>query len=167
MDFGFNNPFVCLWVVSHANGDVHVIDEYVQSSRMLHEHMTEIEARAWPYDMPRAKIIACDPAGNGRNEQTAESNISFLKRRGYTVKARASRILDGIEKIRFGLKPAAGEPTLFVSAKCSQLIAALQSYHYAEGGSELPVKDGSDHCCDALRYFFVNRGGSAARWRKY
>ncbi len=46
MDFGFNNPFVCLWILSYPNGVVHVVDEYVQESRMLHEHVNEIEALA-------------------------------------------------------------------------------------------------------------------------
>ena len=43
----------------------------------------------------------------------------------------------------------------------------MQGYHYAEEGSELPLKDGNDHCIDALRYFFVNRSSGPARWRKY
>jgi hypothetical protein len=163
MDFGFHNPFVCLWIMSYPNGVVHVVDEYVQSGRMLHEHVAIIEAKEWP----RAKVIACDPAGNGRNDQTAESNISYLRRQGYTVKSRGSQIVDGIEKIRFALRPAAGEPTLFISSRCKQLIAALQAYHYADGGSEVPVKDGSDHCVDALRYFFVNHGTGKVIWRKY
>jgi hypothetical protein len=38
-----------------------------------------------------------------------------------------------------------------------KLIEAMEKYHYAPGGSEVPVKDGSDHAVDALRYFFVNR----------
>ncbi len=163
MDFGFANPFVCLWIVSYANGVTHVVDEYVQEARMLHEHLAVIESREWP----RAKIIASDPAGNGRNDQTAESNINFLKRRGYTVRARGSRIVDGIEMIRLALKPAAGEPTLFISDKCQHLIKAMEAYHYPAGGGELPVKDGWDHCVDALRYYFVNREGNVARWRKY
>ncbi len=163
MDFGFNNPFVCLWILLHPDGVVHVVDEYVQESRMLHEHVSEIESRGWG----KPKMIACDPARNGRNDQTAESNVSFLRRRGYSVRSKGSRIVDGIEMIRFALRPAAGEPTLFIDPRCVKLIAAMQGYHYAEGGSEVPVKDGSDHCVDALRYFFVNRGGQGVRWRKY
>ena len=46
MDFGFNNPFVCLWIYSYPNGEIHVVDEYVQEARMLHEHMDEVESRA-------------------------------------------------------------------------------------------------------------------------
>jgi hypothetical protein len=130
---------------------------------MLHEHLEVIESRPWG----RAKVIACDPAGNSRNEQTAQSNVTMLKQRGYTVRSRKSAIADGIEMIRLALHPAAGAATLFISGQCKKLIESMEKYHYAPGGSELPVKDGADHCVDALRYYFVNRGGSGVRSRKY
>jgi hypothetical protein len=161
IDFGFHSPFVCLWIVEHE-GKVYVVDEYEQSARMLHEHLDVIESRPW-----RAKVVCCDPAGNSRNEQTAESNVQFLRRRGYTVRSRRSRITEGIEKVRLALCPASGEATLVIHSRCAKLISAMQKYHYAKGGSELPVKDGADHAADALRYFFVNRGGSEVKWRRY
>ena len=160
MDFGFANPFVCLWIRVHANGVTHVIDEYVQPGQVMHEHVKVIESREWG----KAKIVACDPAGAGRNDQTAESNVQLLKRNGYAVRSRGSGILEGIEMIRLGLKPAAGKATLFISPRCKRLIKAMQGYHYAPGGSELPVKDGEhDHLIDALRYHFVNLVGTGAR----
>ncbi|HLL90560.1 MAG TPA: hypothetical protein VK324_14765, partial [Tepidisphaeraceae bacterium] len=85
IDFGFANPFVCLWVATSADGVAHVVDEYVQAGRTVAEHVAEIEARPWG----RVPRIACDPAGAGRNDQTAESNVQLLKRRGYAVKFRA------------------------------------------------------------------------------
>jgi len=70
--------------------------------------------------------------------------------------------------IRAALKPAAGKPTLFIHERCARLIKAMRSYHYAEGGSELPVKDGEhDHLVDALRYWFVNRSGTEVTTRLY
>jgi hypothetical protein len=163
MDFGFASPFVCLWVVETEGGKTFVVDEYVQEGRMLHEHLEVIEARQWG----RAKVISCDPAGNSRNEQTAQSNVSLLRQRGYTVRSRKSAIADGIEMIRLALHPAAGAATLVIARRCRQLIESMQKYHYAPGGSEVPVKDGADHCVDALRYYFVNRGGNGVTWRRY
>jgi hypothetical protein len=98
------------------------------------------------------------------------SDVQLLRSRGYAVKSRKSLIVDGLEKIRAALKPAAGRPTLFVHPRCRHLIRALGSYHYAPGGSELPVKDGEhDHLIDALRYHFVNAQslGEGKRWRRY
>ncbi len=164
IDFGYAAPFVCLWIVGGPTGDVHVIDEYVQEQRTMDEHLEHLEARQWG----RARRVACDPAGSGRNEQTATSNVQLLRSRGYTVKTHHSRIVDGLEMIRAALKPAAGKPTLFIHERCERLIKAMRSYHYAEGGSELPVKDGvHDHPIDALRYWFVNRGGGEVKTRLY
>ena len=96
--------------------------------------------------------------------EVLESNVQLLRRSGYTVRTRGSGILEGIEMIRHALRPAAGEVKLFVSSKCERLIKALAGYHYAPGGSELPVKDGEhDHLIDALRYHFVNKVGTGAR----
>ncbi|MEO6436538.1 MAG: hypothetical protein ABIP55_12375 [Tepidisphaeraceae bacterium] len=160
IDFGFRNPLVCLWVATYYDGTTHVMDEYVQEQRTLDEHIGQIESRQWG----KLRHVSCDPAGAGRNVQTAESNIALLRRRGYFVRARHTPIVEGIEQIRFALRPAAGEVRLFISPRCVRLIRAMQSYHYGKGGSELPLKDGEhDHLIDALRYHFVNRGRGEVR----
>jgi hypothetical protein len=155
MDFGFANPFVCLWIVRWDDGRTHVIDEYVQPGRQLAEHLEMIRRRPWG----PAKVVACDPAGQGHSDQTGTSNVQHLRKEGFCVRCRPSGIVAGLEMIRAALAPAAGEPTLFVHPRCARLIRALESYHYAPGGSELPVKDGEhDHLIDALRYHYVNLG---------
>jgi hypothetical protein len=154
IDFGFANPFVCLWIVEGEDGTVRVVDEYVQPGRTMDEHVEQIEARGYG----KVNLVACDPAGAAKDQQTAESNVQLLRRKGYRVHARHSRIPDGLELIRAALKTAAGQVRLFIHPRCERLIRAMQGYHYAPGGSELPVKDGEfDHPVDALRYFFVNR----------
>ncbi len=152
IDFGFANPFVCLWI-SFDGTTTFVFDEYCQPQRTIHEHLDHIAARPWP----ATKRVACDPAGAGRSDQTATSNIAVLKSAGYVVKSKRSGIVEGCDLIRTALTPASGEPRLFIHPRCKTLIKALQSYHYPPGGGELPLKDGEhDHCIDALRYFFVN-----------
>jgi hypothetical protein len=144
---------------------VHVIDEYVQPGRTIHEHVAEIEARRWG----KVRRIACDPAGGAPSDQTADSNVRILRRSGYHVCSRHTRIPEGLELIRAALRPATGEPTLFIDPACKRLIKAMQCYHYADTGSELPLKDGEhDHLIDALRYWFVNREGrNAVSVREY
>jgi hypothetical protein len=84
------------------------------------------------------------------------------------VRARHSLIQNGLEMIRAALRPAAGEPRLFIDPACKRLIKAMQCYHYPEGGGEVPLKDGEhDHLIDALRYWFVNRAGDGATGRRY
>ncbi len=154
IDFGFSNPFACLWIADDGS-TIHVIDEYVQSGRTMEEHVGVIQSRPWG----KVRTIACDPAGNSRNDQTAESNVSLLRRRGYVVRSKSSHIVDGLELIRRGLRSGSGDVSLFVHPQCKQLVKALRSYHYPTGfNSELPFKDGeNDHLIDALRYYYVNR----------
>ena len=166
IDFGFNDPFICLWVVTTRDGEFHVVDEYVRREHVMHEHLIEIEGRPWG----RPRWIGCDPAGSGPNDQTATSNIDLLRRRGYRVRTHGSKIVDGIEQIRAALQLAAAAPVLFINDRCEQLIKALECYHYDPSArGENPKKDGvHDHLIDALRYFFINRSrGEVVGGRRY
>ena len=164
MDFGFSNPLACLWVVTRGD-QVYVVDEHVLRQKTLDEHLKIIEARPWP----RVRRVACDPAGNGRSDQTALSNVDLLRRRGYVVRTKPSRIVDGVELVRAVLRSAAGETRLRVHPRCKHLIAALRSYRYPDNApTELPDKDGEhDHAIDALRYFFVNQTRTTLTTRPY
>ncbi|MCC6238741.1 MAG: hypothetical protein IT448_00345 [Phycisphaerales bacterium] len=158
MDFGYANPFVCLWV-RKIGAMVHVMDEYVQRQKTLDAHLDEIQQRSgWG----KITQVHCDPAGGARNEQTARSSIDLLRRRGYRVLYRRSQIVEGLELVRSALQPAWGQPRLAIHPRCQHLIEAMENYRYPDGGGELPLKDGVyDHPMDALRYWFINarRGG--------
>ncbi len=161
VDFGYANPFVCLWICDEG-GVVKVIDEYVMREKTVEEHVKELSSRHG--DVKRA---ACDPAGNGRNEQTGESTVNVLRRNGYSVKSRKSEIMDGVEKIRAGLCSGDRRVSLVIHPRCKQLIKAMRCYRLEEG-KETPLKDGEhDHAIDALRYFFVNREGTGVSTRRY
>jgi hypothetical protein len=162
IDFGYVNPFVCLFIRTDPDKRVHVFDEYVREQRMLEEHLLEIKRRY------RGEVfrVACDPAGKQRSDQTSKSNVQLLKK-AYEVRCKSSPIVEGIDRVRRALKPALGDPTLFVHPRCTRLIKALLSYRY-DGSSEVPVKDGvHDHLIDALRYFFVNRETYPVKERLY
>jgi hypothetical protein len=161
VDFGYANPFVCLWIADEGT-QVKAIDEYVMRGKVVAEHVEELRKR-WG-DVRR---VACDPAGNGRSEQTGESTITILRRNGYTVKNRHSGIMDGIERVRAALCSGDRKVSLVIHPRCRELIKAMRCYRVEEG-SERPVKDGeNDHAVDALRYFFVNREGMIAASRRY
>lgn len=158
IDFGFSNPFVCLWIATR-DGVTHVIDEYIQPGQTIDEHIPQLARRSWGWSPARGTVVCCDPAGRGRSDQTGRSSIDALRAAGYVVKSRATRIVDGLDRIRAALHPATGEPKLYVHPRCQRLIKALRSYRYPDGGGELPIKDGVfDHPIDALRYHFMNHG---------
>jgi len=161
LDFGFVNPFVCLWVQVDADGVVRVIDEYVRSRATIDVHAAEIKQRT-PGGEERMAATFCDPAGGSVNDVTGTSVVRELRTLGIITRYRRSRILEGIELIRRAIRAGDGKSRLVISPRCQRLIEALQCYHYPEpgsaaGGGELPLKDGVyDHPIDALRYFFIN-----------
>ncbi len=161
LDFGFVNPFVCLWIQVDNDGVVQVIDEYVRSRATIDVHAAELKSRT-PAPEERIAATFCDPAGASVNDITGTSVIRELRTLGIVTQYRRSGILEGIELIRRAIRCGDGSSTLIISPRCQRLIEAMRCYHYPESGSaaaagELPLKDGLyDHPIDALRYFFVN-----------
>jgi len=160
LDFGFVNPFVCLWIQVDGDGLVRVIDEYVRRRATVDVHAAEIKART-PCSEEQVAATFCDPAGAGVNDVTGTSIVRELRSHGIAIRFRRSGILQGVELIRRAIRSGDGKSHLVVSPRCQRLIEALQCYHYPDssraGYTELPLKDGLyDHPIDALRYFFVN-----------
>jgi hypothetical protein len=160
LDFGFVNPFVCLWIQIDAEGVVRVIDEYVRSRATIDAHADAIMSRT-PCDESGVAATFCDPAGAGKNDVTGTSVVRELRERGIATRYRRSGILEGIELIRRAIRSGDGKSRLIISSRCQRLIEAMRCYHYSDSAAsrdaELPFKDGLyDHPIDALRYFFVN-----------
>jgi len=161
IDFGFINPFVCLWIQVDSDGCIRVIDEYVRSRAAIDAHAERLKYQT-PCDEEAVAATFCDPAGAGVNDVTGTSTVKELRAMGIRTRYRKSRILEGIELIRRALRAGDGSSRIVISPRCQRLIEAMQCYHYPDStgtsaGSELPQKDGVyDHPIDALRYFFVN-----------
>jgi hypothetical protein len=176
LDFGFANPFVCLWIQVDGEGVVRVIDEYVRSRATIDVHAAEMKARTLRLCSGQAlggesRVIAtfCDPAGAGANDVTGTSAVRELRSLGINTRYRRSGIAEGIELIRRAVRAGDGKSRLLISPKCPRLIEALACYHYPDSPSpdELPLKDGLyDHPIDALRYFFVNHSRRAKATRR-
>ena len=169
IDFGFVNPFVCLWIQVDGDGTIRVIDEYIKSKETIDTHAKVIMKR-FPCSEETVAGTFCDPAGAGVNDVTGSSPVSRLRAAGIRLRYRRSSIADGIELIRAGLCNGSGKSSLLISPRCGRLIEAMQCYHYPEStNDELPHKDGIyDHPIDALRYFFVNyRTGSKPKAIRY
>jgi len=171
VDFGFVNPFVCLWIQVDDGGGVRVIDEYVRSRATVDIHAEQMKSRT-PVSEEQVAATFCDPAGKSVNDVTGTSAVRELRAMGIVVRSRRSGILEGIELIRRAIRSGDGQSKLIISDRCRRLIEAMQCYHYPDSGkspSELPHKDGLyDHPIDALRYFFVNYARPAkAKTRRY
>ena len=82
LDFGFVNPFVCLWIQVDDHDVVRVIDEYVRSRATIDVHAAEIKVRT-PGGEERVAATFCDPSGAGVNDVTGTSVVRELRRRRY------------------------------------------------------------------------------------
>jgi hypothetical protein len=170
MDFGYSNPFVCLWVQVDKNGVTRVIDEYIQNKTLIGKHGEAVIGRT-PGGLGSIMRAYCDPAGTHCNSVTGTSDIQELTAMGIHCVYRCSAILDGVDMIWKALKNGQGESHFVVDPKCRQLIEAMRCYHYpqdaAKRANEQPVKDGVyDHPIDALRYYFVNHEGPKPKARR-
>ena len=160
IDFGFVNPFVCLWIQVDSNGVVYCLDEYVRSRATIDVHAEEIKKQT-PIAEEKVAATFCDPAGDSSEQSSGQSSVRQLRSLGISTHYRRSSILEGIELIRRQIRAGDGKTRLIVSPRCPRLIEALQCYHYPDNlsglSNELPLKDGVyDHPIDALRYFFIN-----------
>lgn len=165
MDFGYRAPTVLLWacVTQTESGDttIHVVDELVMREHIVEQHIEAAAQRPWP----RPMWIGADPAGHQRNEHTGTSTIAMWRQAGWPVRSRPLRIEPGIMAVRRRLQRADGVVSLRIHRRCTQLIESLVTYHYPQANeqSTMPVKDGSDHAADALRYMIVNHDAPSSR----
>ena len=156
IDFGYVNPFVCLFIQVDRFGVVRVVDEYVARKRTVSSNAQKVIERTRVME-ERVSATFCDPSGAARNDIDGSSAVKELRSAGIRVKYRKSSIHEGIELIRRHLLSGDGLSRLIISNNCPRLIEAMECYHYPDQAGELPVKDGVyDHPIDALRYFFVN-----------
>ncbi|MGB2998860.1 MAG: hypothetical protein WBC59_09535 [Phycisphaerae bacterium] len=190
LDFGYANPFVCLWVqvkgpdssgfeppsaagavndLDLSGVQVRVVAEYVARERRIAEHLREIRTR----DPGPVMATFADPAGWQRSDVTGTGPCQELARLGVRVRTPRAGILEGVEAVRRLLKERPGGAGLVVDPSCRWLVRAFQEYHWRESAdgalSETPAKDGADHPIDALRYLvtglFLKR--SALRERRW
>lgn len=154
MDFGFRSPTVMLWGVINPKGVLHIIDEHVASEKTIEQHILEIKSRNWPH----VAWLGIDPAGYQRHEHLGLSTAVLLKQAGFKITARRMDLRSSLEAVRVRLKSADNRIRLFIDPKCNTLIESLQAYHFPPDKpfATEPVKDGTDHACDALRYMVIN-----------
>ena len=167
LDFGYRMPAALFFQVAQGPkglDHIYLIDEIIHKENMRTlDLVNEIKKRKY-----RISRVFGDPAGYqvqasvGMGE--AEIFYQMTGHRVYSVRDNASRnINSGISHVRNFILSADGTRRLHISDKCPGIIEDIESYRYPESkdGKELkeaPLKDGiSDHGCDSLRYFFINK----------
>uniref|UniRef100_A0A7C3SIK2 Terminase large subunit gp17-like C-terminal domain-containing protein n=1 Tax=Desulfobacca acetoxidans TaxID=60893 RepID=A0A7C3SIK2_9BACT len=144
IDFGYRNPFACLWIQPIEGGErVLVLDEYYQRYRTTLENGKAILAHHQASGYGPLTYAFADPSDPDKRAMLSE----IL---GIEVKAPRRPVEVGQELVRQWLRvrPEDGLPGLLIHHRCKNLIRELKGYMVHEPGK------GEHHALDALRYFF-------------
>ena len=145
-DFGFTNPFVCLWLAKDKDENWYLYREYYQKQTSIAEHirMVKLLSKGERYISSYA-----DP-------ENAEDR-SEMKKAGIPTKAARKDVARGIELVQSKLKVKEnGKPSLFIFRTCRNTCREIPVYHYPKGTStknpkDIPVQK-DDHTIDCVRY---------------
>jgi phage terminase large subunit-like protein len=145
IDFGFNNPFACLWLARDGDQRWYVYAEYEQARELLGCHAERIKQIS---KGNRYRMTWADHDAQGRAELNALGIMTTPARKDVNL---------GIESVQACLKVQPdGKPRLYIFDTCRNTIRAMQGYRWAEGTDNADAKDMplkiDDHTIDSLRY---------------
>jgi PBSX family phage terminase large subunit len=147
IDFGFTNPFCCLWGALDGDGRLWIYRELYQAGAQIDELTERIRAAE---DGHFATVA--DPADPGARE--------YLAAHGVHNDEAKKDVYIGIQAVQQRFMPAGdGRPRLYIASGCVNTIAELYDYSWEEpregrNAKEEPRKD-RDHAMDALRYMVM------------
>lgn len=139
IDFGFTNPFVCLWAYyDPANETLYVEDEHYQAGVTTPAH---------------AEIIKQRTAGRRVEATVADHDAGdrkILEDAGIPTEKADKDVASGINQ----LYDAFNRGKVLINRRCTNLIDEIYSYQWKESSTkDEPVKE-KDHALDALRYLY-------------
>jgi PBSX family phage terminase large subunit len=164
VDFGYTNPFVCLWIAQDHDGRVYVYRQLYHTERLVADHAKQINALSrLPNGQPeRIEATICDHDAEDR---------ATLERAGIRTKPATKDVRMGIQAVQERLRLAGDKKPRLVVLRDSlverdhrladvkrpcDLIEEFPGYVWGQprGGDnpkEVPIKV-DDHALDALRY---------------
>ena len=145
IDFGFNNPFVCLWLHKLEDGGWVCFQEYYKPRTRIADHAASIKAMSTGMDVRRTWA---DP-----EDAAARNELSVL---GIPTDAARKAVRAGIEETqRLMMIMGDGKPRFYVTSNCVNTVRELSAYRWDKAtvrtSPDMPLKK-DDHTCDALRY---------------
>jgi hypothetical protein len=145
LDFGYNNPFVCLWIARDQDDRYYVYDEHYQAQGLVKHHAERINAREWDATQPWY-----GPTYSEHDPQIRAELTQF----GITTTPANKAESQGVEMLR-RLMMIKGDdrPQLYVFEHCRNLIREIIAARWPEGTSlrnpqDVPI-DKDNHCLAA------------------
>ena len=145
IDWGFNNPFVCLWLARDKDRRWYVYAEYYQARETLAYHSEQIK-----------QISGKEKYRATWADHDSQDCFEF-KNLGISTIAAKKDVHLGIEAVQAALKVQGdGKPRLFIFKTCRNSIREMSGYKWAEGTESRDAQDEplkvNDHTCDCVRY---------------
>jgi phage terminase large subunit len=155
IDFGYTNPFCCLWGALDGDGRLYIYNERYVSGQTVQVHAEAIKAIPGNYQWTVADHDAEDRA--------------TLHAAGISTQPAIKDVERGIKSVKERLKVQKdGRSRLFILKSCREIIGEFYDYAWAQpkdgkNSKEEPVKD-HDHAMDTVRYMVAQldlreRGG--------
>lgn len=176
IDFGFSNPFTCLWAAMDPDGRLYAYRELYRTQRLVSDHAQDIIRLS---EGEHIEATFADHDAEGR---------ATLESLGIVTEKADKAVLPGIERVQARLRVAAdGFPRLFLvedslaerdevlaqAYRPTCLLDELEVYCWAKAPDGRPVREEpmkvNDHACDALRYLVSGVDGEAggAGWAAF
>ncbi len=153
IDFGYTNPFVCLWGAADPDGRLYIYREWYKSATRTAEHAEIIRKMS---GNERYSITVADHDAAERAE---------LESLGIRTVAAEKNVISGIQRVKCRLAAAGdGRPRLFFFRSLKNILSEMYEYRWnpntsnGSGLKEEPLKL-NDHAMDALRYMVAALDG--------
>nr|DAT40160.1 MAG TPA: large terminase [Caudoviricetes sp.] len=176
VDYGTQNATVFLLIGKDYEGRLIVCKEYYYSGRAEAEKQgsQDVQKTDQEYTDDLRKFINDMYELTGKTyrevpiiiDPSAASFKLNVRRFHMRTKNADNEVMDGIRTVATLM----GEQKLLVSDECRETITSIYSYVWDEKkqlkGIDAPLKNDTDHCCDALRYatmYFENKNLNANR----
>ena len=147
IDFGFTNPFCCLWGALDGDGRLWIYRELYERG----QRADQLAPRILGAEEGSFTTVA-DP-------EDAEARAT-LAAAGLDTTPADKQVVPGIQAVQKRLAVAGdGRPRLYVSRRCVNVINEMYEYRWADQRQgreqdERPVKE-HDHAMDAMRYMVM------------
>ena len=154
IDFGFTNPFVCLWGALDSDGRLYLYREHYKAGVRTAEHAQTILKLS---EGERYLLTAADHDAGERAELTAA---------GIHTAAAYKAVAAGIQGVKNRLAVQAdGKPRLFFFRNLKNTLSEIYDYRWAPAANEINAREEpiklNDHAMDALRYMVMALDRSA------
>ena len=149
IDFGFTNPFVCLWGAIDPDGRLWIYRERYVARQTVQVHAAAINTAEGRNAMYRWTVADHD----------AEDRAT-LHAAGIITQRASKNVERGIKAVKERLKVQKdGRPRLIICESCPETISEFYDYAWQpqvdnRNAKEVPLKD-RDHAMDPLRYMVM------------